>query len=138
MPSQWDRFEQTIAREQDTGFDFPSATFYNYTTGTYDPDSGDMSGQTRTEVATETVEYVPPTIDTTVDVDGTSFSWDTSIRFADTDGVANDLVPLGEDSEQPTEVELVDTADGGTTTYELHGYSVEEGSGMIMCRLVEL
>jgi len=137
MPTKWDSFRSSVKRLGED-FDFPTATFYNYTTGTYDPDSGDMSGQTRTEVATETVEYVPPTMDTTVDVDGTSFSWDTSIRFADSDGVADDLKPLGEDNDKPTEVEIPDTSDGSTTVYQLHGYSIEEGSGMIMCRLVEL
>jgi len=177
------------------------AEFFNYSAGSYNPDTGDIEGSTRSSIGTEDVEYVPPSIDTSVRVGGTSFSWDTSIRLVvptqelivsggETVTIASDttevfttvtveangtleingtlitksvtadgtidtngtltlvdttatnpfialLTPLGEDGEKPTEIELTDQVEGTTTTYELHGYNNEVGSGMIMCRLVE-
>jgi hypothetical protein len=46
-------------------------------------------------------------------------------------------VPLGDDNQQPTVVKITDPEDNGTDEFELHGYSYEKGSGMLMCRLVE-
>jgi len=51
--------------------------------------------------------------------------------------LVNRLQPLGVDNERPTEVELIDQKDGSDETFELHSYTTEIGSGMIMCRLVD-
>lgn len=138
MTDQWGRFRKRLALEQDESLGLPTGTFYNYSSGTYDPDGGKVTGRSRSQIAQEKVEYIPPSIDTSVDSDGTSVSWDTSIRFPDSDGVVGQLVTLGEDSEKPTEVEVADPEESDPTVYQLHGYSVEQASGMLMCRLVEL
>jgi len=44
---------------------------------------------------------------------------------------------LGVDNERPTQVEITDQKDGTKETFELHSYTTEIGSGMIMCRLVD-
>lgn len=112
--------------------------FYNYSSGSYDPDTGEMSGQTRSSFATGVqVEIVPPGQDSTVDTDGTSFSWTTSIRVPETSTIVGSLVPLGEDAERPTEVEIHDPEDDENDMFELHSYTYEKGSGFIMCRLIE-
>jgi len=135
--SKWDRFRGSVERVHEDLFESEfTATFYNYSGGSYDPNEGKITGESRTQVGTENVEIVPPAIDSTVRVDGTSFSWDTSIRFPETDAIISELVPLGEDNERPTEVELSEPVDG-TDTFELQGYSFEKGSGMIMARLTE-
>lgn len=137
--SKWDDFRLTTSRLHSDFFDQTryQAEFFDYTTGTYDPNTGSMSGQSRSSITTEDVELVPPSQDSSVDVDGTNFSWTTSIRFPESDGITGQLTPLGEDGERPTEVELTDQQDGGTDVYELHSYTTEVGSGLIMCRLVE-
>lgn len=112
-----------------------TATFFNHTGGTYD--SGEVTGETRSSIGTTSVELVPPSIDSTVETDGTSFSWTTSIRFPVDEGFVDELTPLGVDSDRPTEVEVTDEVDGSTTVFELHGYRVESGSGMVLCRLTE-
>jgi hypothetical protein len=45
--------------------------------------------------------------------------------------------PLGEDNEKPTVVKIKSPAEPDVDEYELHGYSYEKGSGMILCRLRE-
>lgn len=199
--SKWVQVRNSFSRVHDDLFETArySCEFFNYSGGSYDPDTGQVGGESRTSIGSTTVEIVPPAIDSTVDNQGTSFSWDTSIRFpigtgsltvSDTytippgttesydsvtiesgatltvngeliagtltnNGTLNDngsvivlnasgtntfsqsLTTLGEDNEKPTEVEISDEKSGSTTIYELHGYSVEKGSGMIMCRLVE-
>lgn len=137
--SKWNRVRDSFKRAHSDLFETNrySAEFFNHTTGTYNPDTGDMEGQTRSSIGSTHVEIVPPAMDSTVDVDGTSLSWTTSIRFPEDDALVNQFVPLGEDSEKPTEVEISDEKTGSDETYELHGYSTEKGSGMVMCRLVE-
>lgn len=156
MSSKWDGVRRALDRAHGDLFANQSryeATFYSYDPGSYDPNSGEMTGDTRQQIDTAYVERVPPSIDTTVDTDGTNFSWDTTIRFPLGSGSAygdgdygsglysadldSALVPLGEDNRRPTEVELKDDTDTDPIVYELHGYKVEEGSGMLMCRLVE-
>lgn len=116
-----------------------TAEFYNYTKGQYDPNTGEMTLQTRdsSPFATVQVEIVPPAMDTTVDTEGTSFSWDTSIRVPEDSAVVGSLVPYGEDSERPTEIEITDPETSTKDVYELQGYQYEKGSGFIMCRVVE-
>lgn len=114
------------------------ADFYNYSDGSYDPSTGEMTGQSRSSFATGVqVEIVTPGIDSTVDVDGTSFSWDMSIRVPESSSVVGSLVPLGEDADRPTEVEITDPETNSTDVFELQGYTYEKGSGFIMCRLIE-
>jgi len=138
MSDKWDRFQDSVERQHDNLFGQSeyTATFYNYSGGSYDPNEGTVTGESRTQAGTANVEIVPPAIDSTVRVEGTSFSWDTSIRFPETDDIISELVPLGEDNERPTEVEIDEPVDG-IDTFELHGYKFEKGSGMIMARLVE-
>lgn len=136
MTTQWERYSERLALEHRTSWEFPIATFYNYSEGTYDPDEGEMTGQTRSSIGEYDVELLPPQADSSVDEAGTSLSFDTSIRFPIEDGgLADQLVPLGEDSEKPTEVEV--EGRDGTQTYELHTYSKEYADQMLMCRLVE-
>lgn len=199
--SKFDRVRDSFGRGHadlfsDTRYE---AEFFNYSGGSYDPDKGEIVNEGRVSIGTKNVEIVPPAMDTTVRQDGTSFSFDTSIRFpietnnltvadgesvtisaGDTDEYATVTVEsggtltvdgtlivydtltdngtvdvngtltilnasnftsaldtLGEDNERPTEVEISDEVDNSTETFELHGYSFEKGSGMVMCRLVE-
>ncbi len=108
MPSKWNRVRGSLGRAHDDLFEDTEyqAEFYNHSGGSYNPDTGQIEGDTRSKIGSTTVELVPPAMDTTVETDGTSMSWDTSIRSS-------------------------------LTVYELHGYSIERGSGMVMCRLVE-
>jgi len=79
----FDRVRRTFERAHGdlfTGSRY-QAEFYDYSGGTYNPDTGDIEGSTRSSIGTEDVEYIPPSIDTSVRVGGTSFSWDTSIRL---------------------------------------------------------
>lgn len=134
-----DTHRRAFRRAHDDLFsgDTYNAEFFNYSGGTWDPDADEITGESRSSIGTKQVEIVPPAMDTTVDVDGTSFSWDTSIRLeSDTSLVAN-FKPLGDDSDRPTEVEVDEGIENGTTKYQLHGYKEERGSGMVMCRLVE-
>jgi len=139
MPDKNDRVRASFARAHNDLFSGTryEATFYDYTTGSYDPDTGGKTGETRQELGTENVEIVPPGQDTTIENDGTSFSWTTSIRFPESQSIVGQLTPLGEDSERPTEVELTDQQSGETEVFELHSYTTEIGSGLIMCRLAE-
>jgi hypothetical protein len=113
-----------------------SAEFFDYTAGTYD--SGDITGQNRESVGTENVEIVPPATDTTIDRQGTDLSFSTSIRFPDTDDVISELTFPGDGVDKPGEVEIQDDVAGEVETYQLHAYSGERGSGMLMVRLEEL
>jgi len=113
------------------------AEFFNYSGGSYDPSSGDITGESRNSIGTVNVEIVPPSMDSGVDVDGTSFSWDTSIRFPQDESIVGSLTPLGADNDRPTEVEVTNQEDNSTEVFELHSYTTELGSGMIMARLVE-
>lgn len=136
--SQWDRVRSSFNRAHSNLFDDRySATFYNQSEGSYNPDTGDIEGQTRTSIGTDNVEIVPPAQDSTVDLQGTDFSWTTSIRLPDSVDFEQDLIPLGVDNRKPTEVEVTDTIKNETTVYELHSYTEERGSGMVMCRLTE-
>lgn len=140
--TKWDSVRRSFDRAHSDLFSRSEyqATFYNYpdpTTGDYDPNTGEIDEGSRSQFAQFHVEFVPPGMDTTVDVDGTSFSWDSSIRFPQDKVSQGDLVPLGEDNERPTEVDLSDPNDANATTYQLHGYTTEQGSQMYMCRLIE-
>lgn len=135
-----DRHQRVFARKHDRLFGESeySADFYNYSDGSYDPDTGEMTSQTRSSFATDVpVEIVPPAIDSSVDVEGTTFSWDTSLRVPEGSGVVGSLIPYGEDSDRPTEIEITDTEDNELDVYELQGYKYELGSGFIMLRVVE-
>lgn len=138
MPSKWDRTRGTFGRIHSDLFDSTpyDCEFFNYSAGTYDPAEGEITGQTRSSIGTIQVEIVPPTMDTSVENEGTSLDWDTSIRFPESDK-PGDLVPLGVDNDRPTEIEITDPEENTTDTFELHGYTYEKGSGMFMCRLVE-
>jgi len=137
--SKYDKVRETFTRVHDNLFADSrySADFYNYTGGSYDPSTGDVGGESRDKFGTENIEIVPPSQDSSTDVDGTSFSWDTSIRFPQTDSIVGNLTPLGTDNDRPTEVEITDQQDSETVIYELHSYNNELGSGFIMARLVE-
>jgi len=135
--SKLDRVRQSFDRAHDDLFDADyEAEFINTSVGTRDNAADTFSGETETSLGTIEVEIVPPAMDTTVRETGTSFSWDTSIRFP-TEDKPGELVPLGDDNRQPTEVIITDPEDDGPDEFELHGYSYEKGSGMLMCRLVE-
>jgi len=140
MPSKHDLTRATLTRlhgdvfGQDSRY---SAEFFNYSAGSYNPDTGEVEGATQTSIGTTNIEFVPPRMDTTVDVDGTSFSWDTSARLPESDVPVGEFVPLGADNRKPTEVAITDPTTDETDMYELHGYSPERGSGMVMVRLVE-
>jgi len=137
MPGKWDSVRTSMERtHSDLYSDGYTATFYNYTGGSYDPAEGEITGRSRSKTDTVDVELVPPEIDSTVDVDGTEASWSTSIRFPESESITGSLVSLGEESERPTEVEVSDV-DDSVTVYELHGYRRERGSGMLLARLVE-
>jgi len=137
--SQWDQVRDSFDRAHSDLFEGRrySAEFFNISQGTRSNLNDDYSGESRVSIGTIQVEMVPPAIDSTVRTEGTSFSWDTSIRFPEDESIVGQLKPLGEDSQKPTEVEIEDDQDSEIETYELHGYSVEKGSGMVMCRLKE-
>jgi len=136
----YDTHRRAFDRAHDDLFpgDRYDVAFYNYNSGSYDPDTGEMTGQSRSSIATTNIELVPPAMDTTVSIDGTNFSWDTSARLPEDDAPVSDFVPLGEDNEKPTELDITDTTNNDIDTYQLHGYSPERGSGFVMLRLVEL
>lgn len=135
--SHWDQVRESFERAHDDLFDAPyQAEFINTSQGTRDNLTDSYSGENRTSIGTINVEIVPPAMDATVRDTGTSFSWDTSIRFP-TEDKPGDLIPLGEESQQPTDVLITDPEENTTDEFQLHGYSYEKGSGMLMCRLVE-
>lgn len=137
--SHWDQVRNSFSRAHGDLFQGSryQAEFFNYSGGSWDPDADEFTGESRSSLGTENVEIVPPAQDSSVRVSGTSFSWDTSIRFPEEDSVVGSLKPLGEDADRPTEVEITDQEDGSTELFELHSYTTELGSGMLMCRLVE-
>jgi len=154
--SKFDRVRGSFERAHDDLFDSTTydAEFINTTQGTRSNVDDSYSGESTNSLGTIQVEIVPPAIDSTVRETGTSQSWDTSIRFplsaeqpagwgtnwgSNWGGatLVDVLKPLGEDNEKPTVVEITDPVDSDVDAYELHGYSYEKGSGMLMCRLVE-
>jgi hypothetical protein len=139
MANKWDRVHSSFDRAHSDLFslDTYAATFFNISQGTRDNLNDEYTGESRNSIGTIQVELVPPAIDSTVRTEGTSFSWDTSIRFPLDESVVGSLKPYGEDNEQPTEVEIIDDQDNDNETYQLQGYSIEKGSDMVMCRLVE-
>jgi len=137
MPDKFDRVRGSFERGHDDLFnDEYQAEFINTSVGTRSNVDDSFSGESKTSLGTISVEIVPPAMDTTVRETGTSFSWDISIRFP-IDDKPGELVPLGDDNQQPTVVKITDPEDNGTDEFELHGYLYEKGSGMLMCRLVE-
>lgn len=139
MTSQNDMLRGTLDRVHNDVFSGGryAASFYNYNGGSWDPDADEVTGETRDLVGSVSVELVPPGMDSTIETDGTETTWTTSIRFPEDESVVGSLVTLGEDSEKPTEVELTDQEDDSTAVFELHSYTTEVGSGMVLCRLVE-
>lgn len=135
----WSGFQRSVERAHNDLYSQAtySAEFFNISKGTRDNLNDEYTGETRDSIGTIQVEIVPPAIDSTVETEGTDFDWTTSIRFPEDESVVGSLVPLGVESQKPTEVEISDNQDDSTTVYELHGYSIEKGSGMVMCRLVE-
>lgn len=138
MANQHDRFRDRLSIRHDGLFANSryEAEFFNISAGTYD--SGEVVGQTRNSIGTTNVEIVPPETDTTIETDGTGLSFATSIRVPEEVSLIDDLIPPGEDNRSPTEVEIQDTVDNSTETYQLHAYSDERGSGFVMIRLEEL
>jgi len=137
MPSKWDRVKDSFGRAHADLFSADyEAEFVNTSLGTRDNATDSFSGETETSLGTIEVEIVPPAMDTTVRETGTSFSWDTTIRFP-TEDKPGDLVPLGEENRQTTEVIISDPEESEGDEFELHGYSYEKGSGVLRCRLVE-
>lgn len=131
--SKWDRIRGSFDRAH-ADFEFPTATFENYQGSDYDPNTGEISGGTWTEIGTLDVEFVPPGVDATITTEGTSLDFDTSIRVPtnDLDELSDTINVYGENGEYPTRV----TVEG--TTYEVQGNPTEHGSGMTMLRLTEL
>ncbi len=133
MPDKWDRVRDSFERSHnDLGF--PEATFENYTGATYNPDTGQKEGGSWSSIGTAEVEFVPPSVDSTVSIEsGTSLGFDTSLRLPQSavSGLSGSLVPYGEDSQKPTRI----TVEG--TEYELQGNPTEHGSGMLMLRVTE-
>jgi len=133
MTDKWDRVRDSFERSHnDLGF--PTGVFENYDAGAYDPDTGTREEGEWVEIGTTEVEFVPPSVDSTVSVEGgTSLGFDTSLRLLESSlsGFNQSLVPYGEDSEKPTRI----TVEG--TTYELQGAPTEHGSGMLMLRVTE-
>jgi hypothetical protein len=136
MTNKWDAVPFERAHEDLFFQPEYDVTFHNYSGGSYDPDTGRVTGETRSQVGSENVEITTPSIDDNIRIDGTSFSWDLTIRFPEEDDIISELVPLGVDNERPTEVEISEPVDG-TDTFELLGYAFEKGSGMIQCKLTE-
>lgn len=132
--SKWDQFRATAERAH-AEFEFPEATFENWGGATYNPDTGQMEGGEWTDIGTAEVEFVPPSVDSTVSTEGgTDLAFDTSLRLPDDDleALDEDVVPYGEDAEKPTRV----TVQG--TTYEVQSNAPEHGSGMILLRVAEV
>ena len=136
--SQWDSVRRTFERAHSDLFESTlyDAEFFSYTDGTYD--SGEITGKTRESVGTANVELVPPATDTTIDIEGTDLSFSTSIRAPKDDLPLSDIDFPGDDVKTPSEIEIADTVDSSTETYQAHAYSEEKGSGMVMIRLEEL
>lgn len=137
--TEWNRVRRSFDRAHYSLFSGSryTAEFFNYSQGTWDPDNDEFTGENRNSIGTAQIEIVPPAQDSTIEVDGTSLDWTTSIRLPEDETLVSSFVPLGEESERPTEVEIQDTKTDSTELYELHGYTTELGSGFIMCRLVE-
>jgi len=200
--SKWDMVRDSFERAHADLFDSRyEVTFYNYSAGDYNPDTGQLENETKSSIGSATVEIVPPAQDTTIDLQGTDVDWTTSIRFpidsteltvasgetyvvpdgtteiytsvtvesnatlevngavitksltdnglvtgdgqvsvlggSGTNPFVSNINTLGVDNEKPTEVEITDQKDGTKETFELHSYTTEIGSGMIMCRLVD-
>jgi len=137
--SKWEQTREVFERAHDDLFSDSrySAEFFNYTVGTRSNLDDEFTGETRSSIGTAQVEMVPPSMDTTIRTEGTTFSWDTSIRLPEDEDLIAELVPLGEDNRKPTEVDILNEKDDTQERYELHGYSTEKGSGFIMCRLTE-
>jgi len=135
--SKWDRVRDSFDRAHSDLFDSRyAAEFINYNSDSWDPDADEMT-ETKTSLGTANVEIVPPAQDSTIDLQGNDFSWSTSIRFPEDESITSGFKPAGTENEHMTEVEITDQKDGSTETYELHSYTTEIGSGMIMCRLQE-
>jgi hypothetical protein len=133
MPdSKWDRVRGTFDRAH-ADFEFPTATFENYENSVYNPNTGEVDGTWAT-IGSIDVEFVPPSVDATINTEGTGLDFDTSIRMPenDLDELTGPINVYGENAEYPTRV----TVEG--TKYEVQGNPPEHGSGMTMLRLTEL
>lgn len=136
--SKWNLVRESMERAHEDLFetDRYSCEFYNYDGGDYNPDTGQIENDTRSSIGTVDVEIVPPSQDSSINNQGSSFDWSTSIRFPEDENIVGQITPLGE-TDRPTEVELTDQQNNTTEVFELHSYTTEIGSGMIMCRLTE-
>jgi len=149
--SKWDRVRGSMARAHNDLFDSRyEVTFYNYSAGDYNPDTGQLENETKSSIGSATVEIVPPAQDSTIDLQGTDIDFTTSFRvpIADlgesawgtnwgTNWGGKPFYPLGEDNNRPTEIEITEQTMGETQTFELQSYSTEYGSGMVMLRVVD-
>lgn len=130
MTTKWGRFQGALDRlHQD--FEFPTATFSNWTT------TGITSGQpdgSYSDIGTIDVEFVPPAVDSTVDTEGTHLGFSTSIRVPQNDLVelSASIVDYGEDNERPTRVSVENEL------YEIQAQVPEHGSDMYLLRLTEV
>jgi phage baseplate assembly protein gpV len=81
--SKWDSFRASAERVHDDFFSGGryEAEFFNTSQGTRDNRSDTYSGETRQLIGALQVEATPQTSDTSVRTEGTSFSWDMTIRF---------------------------------------------------------
>jgi len=135
--SKWDSVRGSFSRAHGDLFGDTRyiGELFNYSSGTYNPDTGDIEGENKSSIGTANVEIVPPAQDSTVDLQGNDYDWSTSIRFPESEAVTSEFQPLGTENERPTEVEITDQKNDTTETFELHSYTTEIGSGFIMCRL---
>lgn len=132
--SKWDRFRDTVEGIH-RDFEFPEATFENWTGSTYNPDTGQMEGGTWTEIGRAEVELVPPSVDSTASVEsGTTLEFDTSLRLPKSsfEDFNDDIVPYDADSQKPTRVAVEGTE------YEVMGNVPEHGSGLVLLRVTEI
>jgi len=136
--NQRERFRQAAERAHERAFVGPeySAALFNRSGGDYDPNSGLVTGDSRTKVTEIQVGYSAPNPEATVNVGGTSLAFAGTLRFPQDRLDVSKLNFLGEDNTEPTEVELSDP-EAGTQIYQCHSYSPEQGSGMIQIDLVE-
>lgn len=128
MTSKWNMVQRSFERGH-RDFEFPTATFYNYSE-TYNNATDDWN-TTTTTVGTTSVELVPPSADSTVEDDGTSVEFSTSIRLPSSDSILDSLVFYGVDGEKASQVEILGTR------YICQSKRPEHGSGFSLIRLVE-
>jgi len=71
MPSKFDRVRESFSRAHTDLFgnqDRYVAEFYNYSQGDYNPDTGDIEGETKSLIGSANVEIVPPAQDSSISI----------------------------------------------------------------------